>query len=282
VGRDRHGRRSSAVILVNGAPDTVVSAADRGLAYGDGAFRTLAVHAGQPRAWPLHYRKLRHDCTVLGIACPPEAILRAEIDCIARTVGDCAAKIIITRGAGERGYAPPLAGTPTRIVCGLPLPQYPDRYFTEGIEVRVCSIRLAAQPALAGIKHLNRLENVLARAEWTDPAVAEGLLCDAAGNVIGGTMSNLFMLEGGALVTPALTSCGVAGVTRERILNAARAHGMHVSIEAVDASRLTQADALLLTNSLIGVWQVARLGNRTWLPQAIVQHVRQWLDDTEA
>jgi len=270
------------MILVNGEPGEKIGAADRGLAYGDGVFRTLLIRGSRPEAWPHHYRKLQHDCAALALACPPEKLLRDELARAVPPAGDCAAKILVTRGTGERGYAPPPAAVQTRVVMTAPLPQHPTDYFSRGVAVRVCALRLALQPALAGIKHLNRLENVLARTEWTDPAIAEGILLDNAGRVVSGTMSNLMIFEGEALATPALSRCGVAGVTRERVLGAAARRGMVCSETDIDIERLMRADAVLLMNSLIGVWQVATLGERQWAPQAIAQHVRKWLDEADS
>jgi len=269
------------MILVNGEPGEKVGAADRGLAYGDGVFRTLAVRNSQPQAWSHHYRKLQHDCVALALACPPETLLRNELARAVPPAGDCTAKIIVTRGMGGRGYAPPPAAMPTRVVMTAPLPQNPAGYVTRGVAVRVCAIRLAPQPALAGIKHLNRLENVLARAEWTDPAIAEGIMLDRAGRVISGTMSNLLIVEGEALVTPALSCCGVAGVTRDRVRAAAAQRGMACSEDEIGIERVMRADAVLLVNSLIGVWQVATLAGRTWAPQEVTGHMREWLDGAD-
>lgn len=267
------------MILVNGEPGSKLDAADRGLAYGDGVFRTLAVRRGRPHAWALHYRKLQRDCAALGIDCPAESLLSEELARAIPATGSCAAKIIVTRGAGARGYAPPPSGLPTRIVMVAPLPQHPAEYTAQGIAARVCTLRLSAQPALAGVKHLNRLENVMARAEWRDPAIAEGLMLDADGSVIGGTMSNLFLVERDGLVTPAIERCGVAGVTRERILAAAAREGLHTQVGEVSLERLMQATAVMVVNSLIGAWQIAELGERRWRPEPMVRHVRQWIDE---
>ena len=148
-----------------------------------------------------------------------------------------------------------------------------------GIRARICALRLGIQPALAGIKHLNRLENVLARREWDGPEIAEGILLDRDGNVIGGTMTNLFMVENGALVTPELVRCGVAGVTRERIIGHAAASGMACRPEDVTTERLLAADELFVTNSIIGVWQIRELGDRAWKTGAVTQRIKRWLDE---
>jgi 4-amino-4-deoxychorismate lyase len=145
------------------------------------------------------------------------------------------------------------------------------------IRARWCSLRLAIQPALAGIKHLNRLENVLARSEWHDPQIAEGLLCDARGRVIGGTMSNLFLLHKGVLVTPMLDGSGVAGVTREIIIEKARAEQFVVDVTEVTPDMVHSADAVFLVNSVIGAWQVIALGESFWKDDPIMDRVRGWI-----
>lgn len=267
------------MILVNGVISDSIPAVDRGLAYGDGVFRTLLLRGGRPLHWLLHYAKLAADCRALGMACPSEPVLAREISHTAQSEPDCVLKIIVTRGAGQRGYAPPPAAQSTRVVMTAPLPRYPEEFAQSGIEARFCDIRLGLQPALAGLKHLNRLENVLARGEWDDPAISEGVLLDIEGNVIGGTMSNLFIVERGALFTPDLTRCGVAGTTRARLMRAATAHGMSCHIENIGSGRLLQADAILLVNSIIGLWQVVRLAGRAWTPMTVARQLREWLDD---
>lgn len=267
------------MILVNGAISDTVAAADRGLAYGDGVFRTLAIRGGRVQSWTRHYHKLARDCDAVSIPCPAEAILRDELGRLASHEPDCASKIIVTRGAGQRGYAPPSDVQPTRIVMSSALPRHPPEFAQSGVKVRLCSLRLGLQPALAGVKHLNRLENVLARAEWNDPDTAEGLLFDGEGNVIGGTRSNLFIVERDALATPDLSRCGVAGVTRDRVMEAAASHRIACSVEHIGLGRVLQAQEVLLVNSLIGIWQVRALGDKAWAQGTLVASVRQWLDE---
>lgn len=267
------------MILVNGAVSDTLDAADRGLAYGDGVFRTLAIQGGRPLWWTRHYHKLARDCDAVSIPCPAEEMLRDELARLAAREPDCAAKIIITRGTGQRGYASPSELHPTRIVMSCALPRHPAEFAQSGVKVHLCSLRLGFQPALAGVKHLNRLENVLARSEWSDPDIAEGLLFDGEGNVIGGTMSNLFIVERDALATPDLSRCGVAGVTRDRVIEAAASHRIICRVEHIGLGRVLQAQEALLVNSLIGVWQVRALGDKAWAQGTLVARVRQWLDE---
>lgn len=267
------------MILVNGAVSNSLAAIDRGLAYGDGVFRTLAVRDGRPHAWRHHFQKLERDCDALAIPCPKKPQLTEELDLVAEREPDCAVKIVITRGAGQRGYASPRPVEPTRIVMSFPLPTYREEFGQSGIRARLCSLRLGFQPALAGVKHLNRLENVLARNEWDDSEIAEGLLLDAEGNVIGGTMSNLFIVENGALATPDLSRCGVAGVTRERVFAHAAGHGIVCRVEHIAFGRVLEADEVFMVNSLIGVWQIRELNRKAWMPGLLAARVRRWLDD---
>jgi 4-amino-4-deoxychorismate lyase len=270
------------MILINGIPGNAIAVADRGLSYGDGVYRTLALRKGRPQCWPRHFTRLRSDCAALGIACPEESILRAELEQVARHEPDCAVRFTVTRGPGLRGYALPSPANPTRIVMTSALPQYPPDFATHGVKARICTLRLGFQPALAGIKHLNRLENVLARAEWDDPAIAEGLLLDAEGNAVEGTKSNLFIVEHGTLITPDLSRCGVAGVTRERVMECAGRHGVSCQVTILSHERLLNADEILLVNSLIGVWSVRELDGQIRAPGTFVARVRQWLDEESA
>lgn len=269
------------MILVNGAVADSVAVTDRGFAYGDGVFRTLLVKQRKPQCWGRQYRKLAHDCAGLALPCPAQALLAEEIARVSRDHGDCVVKIVVTRGSGERGYAPLPSPTPTRVVMTSALPRYPDEFARSGVAVHLCRTRLAAQPRLAGIKHLNRLENVLARAEWNDPTLPEGLMLDEEGNAIGGTMTNLFIAEGEGLATPDLSRCGVAGVARERVQAAAQRHGVACRVEHLGLERVLAAQELLLVNSVVGAWPVKALGGRHWQRGAYAACVQQWLDEDD-
>jgi 4-amino-4-deoxychorismate lyase len=267
------------MILVNGMAADTVDATDRGLAYGDGVFRTLLSKRGRARWWPHQFRKLERDCAALAIPCPSAATLEEEVARVTDPSIDEVVKIIVTRGSGARGYAPPQAPSPNRIVMSAPVPDYPLEFSRRGIKVHLCRTRLSYQPRLAGVKHLNRLENVLARAEWHDPSIPEGLVSDEDGNVVSGIMTNLFIVEGGRLVTPELTRCGVAGVTRERLIDAAGRAGFPCREEPIAQTRLLDAEEALLVNSVIGVWQIKECAGRNWKPGEQVTRMREWLDE---
>ncbi|MDP1997858.1 MAG: aminodeoxychorismate lyase, partial [Gallionella sp.] len=267
-------------MLVNGLPGNSISIRDRGLLYGDGVFRTLRVTQGKALHWPLHYLKLQHDCAALGIACPDEALLCAELDKVLAQHPEGVLKLIVTRGEGARGYTPPAGAVPTRIWDFSPLPDCPPEWAAQGIKVCVCNLRLSVQHRLSGVKHLNRLENVLAAAELQlhDEQVAEGLLLDADGNVIGGTRSNLFMVSQGNLITPDLSRCGVAGIQRERVMAWAQQHGVTLQVRDVGLDEALHADELFVVNSVIGIWPVRELEQSRWSHFPVAAQIRQHLD----
>lgn len=232
---------------------------DRGLAFGDGIFRTLRMDGGQPMWWPEHLAKLDSDCQRLGLVAPKRTDWEQDLAWLSVRQPDAVVKLMVTRGPGPRGYRLPEISFPTRIASASPLPDFPDPVAKTGAKLRLCDLRLGYQPRLAGIKHLNRLENVLARMEWDDPAIDEGLLLDVDGQVISGVMSNLFVRHAGVWRTPILDQCGVAGVTRGRLLRQLGATESGFGLDAV-----LSADSVLLSNSLIQVRWVASLGNRHW------------------
>lgn len=273
---------SNHTYIINGDFNHAISPLDRGFSYGDGVFRTMTTQDGLPVCWPLHYQKLVADCAVIGIVCPSAELLMSDFQqLISREELDDrkqgVAKIIITRGDGERGYKPPAVTNPMRVVIKSAMPQYAKDNYAVGVQLHVCETRLAAQKKLAGIKHLNRLENVLARMEWRDDSIFDGLLLDQQGLVIECTMSNLFARFGNILMTPDLSQCGVAGVTRQRIIELASLLNLSVEVAQLPLERLLQAEELIICNSLCGAFQVYKIGDATWQQQALAKNFRNLL-----
>ncbi|MFP5417564.1 MAG: aminodeoxychorismate lyase [Gammaproteobacteria bacterium] len=261
------------MILIDGHAHASIHAMDRGLAYGDGVFRTLRTAAGQPLWWAHQFAKLSADCRALSLACPDERLLHEEVCRVAQAgAGETVVKIMVTRGAGTRGYAYTDDHASTRIVFSAPLPAHARPDAPRDIAARWCALRLGHQPRLAGVKHLNRLENVLARSEWDDPAVLEGILCDETGAVVSGVMSNLVWMKNGALYTPDLQACGVAGVARARILRAAARQGIATHIGLWRPDVILAADEVMVCNSVMGVRRVAKLDGAAWTSAAWTQH----------
>lgn len=246
------------MILIDGRPGTTLPVADRGLHYGDGLFETIAVAAGAPLLLDAHLHRLQRGCRALGIDMPDMALLADECLQVVSGATRAVVKIIVTRGSGGRGYQPPAPAHPLRIVSLHSWPEHPPDNRMQGIDACFCRQTLGRQPTLAGMKHLNRLEQVLARAELAGGECSEGIMCDTDGCVVEGTMSNVFLRRGTTLLTPALDQCGVDGIIRAEVLARAAQVGLHAQVAALGREDVLAAEELFFTNSIIGLWPVRR------------------------
>jgi len=264
-------------VLINGQALEQIPVTDRALHYGDGVFETIAVINGAPRLWEKHLSRLQKGCDRLSIPMPHRDLLREEVAQVSRDQATCVVKIIVSRGSGGRGYRPPVPAAPTRLVIRYPFPDYPPSRAAEGVEIRLCETTLGCNPRLAGIKHLNRLEQVLARSEWDDDTVVEGLMLDSEGHLIDGTMSNLFMVLDGVLYTPDLSRCGVEGVMRSLVIEAAHHDNIPLRIEPLKLSLLKSAQEVFITNALIGIWPVICCGENRYAAGLITRQLQHQL-----
>lgn len=244
--------------LLNGRPADGIAVTDRGLAYGDGLFETIKVVGARAQFLTQHLARLMRDCARLDIQLDLNQ-LRNEIAQLLVGNRDGVLKLIITRRTLGRGYQPHAHTPGERLLIFYPQTFAEPDPQAAGVQVRICRQRLAEQPRLAGIKHLNRLEQVLARAEWCDAAIAEGLMLDQNSRLIEGTMSNVFLVRDARVYTPRLHRCGVAGVIRELILS--RLGDCALACESdLDIDDLIAADEVFLSNSIIGIWPVLKIG----------------------
>jgi 4-amino-4-deoxychorismate lyase len=265
---------NEATTLVNGEPTGAVSVFDRGFQYGDGLFETIAVWQGVPLLWDRHMARLARGAERLGIAPPAPHVLTDEASRVcAQGSGRAVLKIILTRGLGARGYAIDDAAAPTRVVCLTPWPSYPGAWARDGVSLHVCATPISSNPHLAGIKHLNRLEQVLARAEWRNEH-AEGIMCHGD-HVIEGTRSNVFMVTDRILRTPDLSGCGVEGVMRAVVLEAADRLGIRCEVARLTLADLDQAGEIFITNSLIGAWPVRTLRARNYAVGPVTRTIQE-------
>ncbi len=260
--------------LVNGEISAHVAAADRGLQFGDGVFETIAVLSGIPRFWQLHMDRLAIGCEMLGLQQIPQNVLLREVQTVSAGHPSCVVKIIITRGESGRGYARTEANEPCRIVTSHSLPADIDHKALQGIQTRICDLRLGIQPALAGIKHLNRLEQVLARAEWPDSEVQEGILLDSEDYVISGISANIFLVTGERLLTPRMDRCGVRGVMRSAILQAFKPR---CEQRRVTLDMLPEADEVFLCNAVRGIQPVTRIDSWDYMMGPVTREIQDWL-----
>jgi 4-amino-4-deoxychorismate lyase len=266
------------MIVINGEHQSSVSYADRGLHYGDGLFETLEILNGQAVFLDRHLNRLSAGCERLLIPAPNPDLLTQEITELVQSCVHAVLKIIITRGVGGRGYKQPETITATRALSLHPFPKYPTRYKTQGVNVRFCNTKLGQNQRLAGVKHLNRLEQVLARAEWQDPDIQEGLMFDSDNNLIEGTMSNVFLVEDERLLTPQLDKCGVDGIIRNIIIEQATINGLSVAQLPINKARILAADEVFMTNSIIGLWPVKNLQNQFFQTGAITSQLSASLE----
>lgn len=263
------------VVLVDGAAAASVGALDRGLHYGDGLFETIACVGGRPRLLPLHLERLSGGCLRLGIAQPDLTQVAEEIRQLAAGTGRAIIKVLLTRGTAlGRGYSTTGGERATRITVRYTWPHEEAGALQDGVRVRIAALRLGENPALAGLKHLNRLEQVLARREWTDPAIAEALLLSRSGLLVSGTMSNVFMVQGSRLRTPRIDLCGVAGVMRRVVIGEARHAGFTCEECELTRDDLAAADEVFLTNARIGIWPVAVLEARVLKAGPVTRHLQ--------
>lgn len=275
--------RPVAALLIDGRSRRQVSALDRGLHFGDGLFETIACLHGRPRFLALHLERLALGCDRLGIAVPDATPLRREIERLAGEAHRAIIKLVLTRGpALARGYAPTGDEAPTRIAIRYPWPEADPSANRDGARVRIATTRLGENPALAGLKHCNRLEQVLARSEAGSGQVDEALMLSSSGRVISGTMSNVFVVEGSRrsprLRTPSVALCGVAGVMRRVVMREAVRSGLPVAESVLSLEDLAAAREVFLTNARIGILPVGSLAERSLAVGPVTRRVQELLE----
>jgi 4-amino-4-deoxychorismate lyase len=244
-----------------------VKVGDRGFQYGDGLFETIAIRGGQPRLWDYHMDRLARGCKRLAIRMPARDELGDGLRNALQLSGAAdhgLAKLVLTAGGGQRGYGRAYADSP--FVCygvfAATLP--PGGSYRDGVVTTICETRLAANPPTAGLKTLGRLEQVLAGSELAGTEAYEGLTMDVDGNIICGTMSNLFVVHHGELSTPSLARCGVEGVMRRHIMVTLAEQGIRAEIRTLTLAEMNDSDELFICNSQVGVLPVRRCGERRW------------------
>ena len=259
--------------LINGVVGDAVPVDDRGLAYGDGLFETIALRAGQPRWLDAHLQRLSAGCERLNIPVVAVGKLADEVAGLYEGIDYGTLKLIVTRGSGPRGYAPGGASAPLRIAgvaAAEPVPVAPAN-------VRLCETLCSRNSQLAGLKTLNRLEQVLARSEWDDAMIGEGLMFDETGLLVSGTMSNVFVVIDNQLCTPGVTVAGVAGIMRAAVLREAAQTGLNIEVRDIHRDELVHVTEAFLTNALRGIIPVASLDGRSLAPAETTSVARQLL-----
>lgn len=276
-------------------PENQIHVHDRGLAYGDGLFETLAIVQGECPAWPHHWQRLSSSAKRLGINLPPNLADELQHHFAEQHDNQHApamGKLMVTRGvdANTRGYAPSAQAQAQWYWQCHQWPQYPAAYYQQGVTVGWLQTTLACQPLLAGMKHLNRLEQVLAAKELAERQSAsagavwqEGVCANQNGDIIGGTKSNLFIIQDQVLYTDPLTLSGIAGTMRAQVIAWAKKLGITVQIQPLTRYDVAHAEGWFLTNAVLGVWPIAQwyADDTMWQQRAvhpIVVELQQQLD----
>ena len=267
------------MMLINGEQQSQIAVSDRGFQYGDGLFETIEVLNGQCVFFEQHCQRLNSSCKKLRLPPPDLDLLSHEAQQLSHACAHGVLKIIITRGSGGRGYKQPENIQPTRILSLHSYPDYPDSFQNKGINARFCQQRLGINPSLAGMKHLNRLEQVLARAEWESPDIQEGLMLDINNHVIEGTMSNVFFVKDNHLYTPSLKQSGIAGIMRDFIIQTATTLGIQVEQGLYSKQQLLNADEIFVSNSVMGLWSIKQLEQKTFIKGRVTQQLQTALID---
>jgi len=267
------------MFLLNGQSADSIDLLDRGLHYGDGLFETIAVINEQPLCWDKHLQRLLSGCARLKFDFNDAELLESEVISICKNIDRAVLKITLTAGIGGRGYKRSSTELkPTRLLATHPWPEYPDNYSTQGIQTCLCSSRLGHNPGLAGIKHLNRLEQVLARTEWDDANTMEGLMLDIDDNVIEGTMSNLFLVyPDKKLITADVSLCGIQGIVRQYILDNCADISYTSDVKRLSLDDVYSASEMFFCNSVAGIMPVNRLTEHTFPSQLAANEIKQFL-----
>lgn len=263
--------------LINGEESDTLSIDDRGLLYGDGLFETVAVQNKTLLCWDEHIDRLQKGCARLSLPIPDATQLKEEATRLITSNERSVIKIMITRGQGSRGYSFSECIEATRIVSLHPWPDHPKENANTGVRLRVCDYRYANNSVLAGVKHLNRLEQVMARMEWHDKTYAEGIVLDINNNVIEGTMSNIFYISKNLLCTPDLTHCGIEGVIRQKIIELATELKFELGIQKTSLESLLAAEEIFICNSTIGIWPVIGVDEQSYAVGDITKQIQQTL-----
>lgn len=248
-------------MIVNGRHQQHITIADRAFQYGDGCFTTMAFRSGHLEFFDAHIERLKSACALLGINFEKWSDLKSCIVDSLQSKSDCVVKIIITRGEGGRGYNPVGAVNPNYIISHHTIPAHYSLWQTEGIKLTISPITLAQQPLLAGIKHLNRLEQVLVKQKLSETHFEDAVVCDLQQQIIETSVGNLFWYQENVWFTADLSGSGVEGVMRNQILKVMQENAVESRVVRADINVLHSAQEIFVCNSLMVLVPVTSLFN---------------------
>lgn len=264
-------------MLINGLRIDTISARDRGLAYGDGHFTTMAVKEGRVQQWPAHLARLQQGCLRLAMVEPDWTVLTQELAQLVAGEAYSVAKVILTRGEGGRGYDGSECHQTTRILSLTPFPTHYAQWQQQGVNLRVCHQRIGDAPMLAGLKTLNRLEQVLLKHELVSRGVVEGVVLSSRGVLVEGVSANLFWRRGMTVFTPDLSRCGVDGIMRRQVMTMLKQMSIELRVVEAPLESLWQAEEVWLTNTLMGVVPVNGIDDKHYSAPLLSRRLQERL-----
>lgn len=271
------------ITIVNGATTSSIAVDDRGLAYGDGLFETMRFEVGQIPYLSFHLDRLFRDSSRLALNLSREALTATLTDVLQQATeakqNTGLLKVIVTRASGKRGYGVQGDESVNIIAQVFPAPDYSNQFAKEGVAVYLCDYRLPINPPVAGIKHLNKLDYVMASLEWNSKPFQEAILCDSGDRVVEASSRNIFIVRDDKLLTPRLNNAGVAGVMREIIIqNSETVIARAVTEAELSIDDVLSADEVFLTNSVTGIWPVKEIMGKSYNNNySISRALQAWL-----
>jgi len=261
------------ISLINGEFSKHISVIDRGLSYGDGLFETMSWSYLEDEKvlgvefWERHIERIKLGCSITKIKLPPIKILtnyKEKIlnECLRKGIKNGVLKILITRGIGGRGYKFEKEIVPTVIFLSFPSKEINKKTLNTGVKLRFCEFPIFENSMLAGLKHLNRIDSVMARSEWEEDEFFDGVMLDNSESIIDGTMTNLFFSKNNVLYTPIIKKSGINGIMRQVVIDNANLFFKEVCEIEIKRKTISAFDEMFVTNSVIKILPVTHLSNK--------------------
>ena len=258
------------IVLINGAKQSKISIFNRNVQFGDGLFETCVVENKKILFWTNHFARLNRGCEQLKISKVDESVWLSDVKKALSlySYDRCVVKLILSRGESLRGYGFKDDIKPVRAVIVLELQ---NTTLNNLFSLEYCQSGYNSNPKLAGIKHCNRLEQVLARAGLKSD---EGIMLDENHNVISVTQGIIYAIHGNTLITPKLDKCGVEGTRRAIILDLAKLLGIKVKVDTLSAKELVQADEVFISNSIKEIQSITQIGEISFGESPITKKIK--------
>ena len=264
---------SDFISLINGEFSKHISVIDRGLSYGDGLFETMSwSYLDDEKVlgvefWDRHIERIKQGCLITKIKLPPTEILtnyKEKIlnESFRKGIKNGILKIVITRGIGGRGYKFEKEIVPTVIFLSFPSKEINKKTLYRGVKLRFCEFPIFENSMLAGLKHLNRIDSVMARSEWEEDEFFDGVMLDNSDSIIDGTMTNLFFSKNNVLYTPIIKKSGINGIMRQVVIDNAKLFFKEVCEIEIKRRTISTFDEMFVTNSVIKILPVTHLSNK--------------------